>query len=108
MPEGMEFLRKYCYGQLTPQEEVQVQGWLVEHADEPQVQDALLTIMSEMQSDDTAQSSRAYADVCRRLASNSFITDFNLSSNWPRYLVPASIAAKSSDTIFLSNRARGT
>ena len=55
----MDFLRKYFYGQLTPQEEVQVQGWLVEHADEPQVQDALLTIMSEMQSDDTAESSRA-------------------------------------------------
>ena len=48
----MDFLRKYFYGQLTPQEEVQVQGWLVELADEPQVQDALLTIMSEMQSDD--------------------------------------------------------
>ena len=70
MPEGMDFLRKYFYGQLTPQEEVQVQGWLVEHADEPQVQDALLTIMSEMQSDDRAQSSRAYADVCRRLGLN--------------------------------------
>ncbi len=66
----MDFLRKYFYGQLTPQEEVQVQGWLVEHADEPQVQDALLTIMSEMQSDDRAQSSRAYADVCRRLGLN--------------------------------------
>lgn len=63
----MDFLRKYCYSQLTPQEEGQVQDWLVEHASDPQVQDALLAIMSEMQEDDKAQSSKAYADVCRRL-----------------------------------------
>lgn len=66
----MDFLRKYCYSQLTPQEEGQVQDWLVEHANDPQVQDALLAIMSEMQEDDKAQSSKAYADVCRRLGLN--------------------------------------
>lgn len=44
-----------------------MQDWLVEHANDPQVQDALLAIMSEMQEDDKAQSSKAYADVCRRL-----------------------------------------
>lgn len=66
----MDFLRKYFNGQLTPQEEAQVQEWLVEHADEPQVQDALLAIMSEMQEDDNARSSDAYMNVCRRLGLN--------------------------------------
>lgn len=66
----MDFLRRYFYGQLTPQEEAQVQEWLVEHADEPQVQDALLAIMSEMQEDDNARSSDAYMNVCRRLGLN--------------------------------------
>ena len=66
----MDFLRKYFNGQLTPQEEVQVQDWLVEHAEDPQVQDALLTIMSEMQEDDAARSSEAYVNVCRRLGLN--------------------------------------
>lgn len=47
-----------------------MQDWLVEHANDPQVQDALLAIMSEMQEDDKAQSSKAYADVCRRLGLN--------------------------------------
>ena len=63
----MDFLRKYFYGHLTPQEEAQVQDWLIEHADDSQVQDALLVIMSEMQEDDRARSSKAYQDVCRRL-----------------------------------------
>lgn len=63
----MDFLRKYFYGHLTPQEEAQVQDWLIEHADDSQVQDALLIIMSEMQEDDRARSSKAYQDVCRRL-----------------------------------------
>ncbi|MEE0234598.1 MAG: FecR domain-containing protein [Bacteroidales bacterium] len=63
----MDFLRKYFYSQLTPQEEAQVQNWLIEHSDDRQVQDALLIIMSEMQEDDKVKSSKAYQDVCNRL-----------------------------------------
>ena len=63
----MDFLRKYFMGQLTLQEEAQVQEWLVEHSDDPQVQNALMTLMSEREIEDKALSSAAFADVCKRL-----------------------------------------
>ena len=63
----MDFLRKYFAGQMTPQEEVQVQDWLVEHSDDPQVQEALLSIMSEFEAEDMQLSSVAYTNVCRRI-----------------------------------------
>ena len=63
----MDFLKRYFLGQLTPQEEAQVQAWLVEHSEDPQVQDALLAIMSEMETEDMTVSSPAYVKVSRRL-----------------------------------------
>jgi ferric-dicitrate binding protein FerR (iron transport regulator) len=63
----MDFLRSYFAGQLTPQEEVQVQAWLVEHGDDPHVQSILLSIMSEMEAEDISLSSPAYLRVSRRL-----------------------------------------
>ncbi|MBQ3249619.1 MAG: FecR domain-containing protein [Bacteroidales bacterium] len=63
----MDFLKKYFAGQLTPQEEAQVQAWLVEHSEDPQVQDALLAIMSDMETEDMTVSSPAYVKVSRRL-----------------------------------------
>ena len=63
----MDFLKKYFAGQLTPQEEAQVQEWLVEHSEDPQVQDALLAIMSDMETEDMTVSSPAYVKVSRRL-----------------------------------------
>jgi ferric-dicitrate binding protein FerR (iron transport regulator) len=63
----MDFLRKYFAGQLTSQEESQVQAWLVEHGDDPQVQSVLLSIMSEMEHEDISLSSPAYVVVSRRL-----------------------------------------
>lgn len=63
----MDFLKRYFLGQLTPQEEAQVQAWLVEHSEDPQVQDALLAIMSDMETEDMTVSSPAYVKVSRRL-----------------------------------------
>ena len=63
----MDFLKKYFAGQLTPQEEAQVQAWLVEHSEDPQVQDVLLAIMSDMETEDMTVSSPAYVKVSRRL-----------------------------------------
>lgn len=63
----MDFLRKYFAGQLTSQEESQVQSWLVEHGDDSQVQSVLLSIMSEMEREDVSLSSPAYVVVSRRL-----------------------------------------
>lgn len=63
----MDFLKRYFLGQLTPQEEAQVQAWLVEHSEDPQVQDALLAIMSDMETEDMTVSSSAYVKVSRRL-----------------------------------------
>ena len=63
----MDFLKKYFAGQLTPQEEAQVQAWLVEHSEDPQVQDALLAIMSEMETEDMAVSVPAYVKVAGSL-----------------------------------------
>lgn len=40
----MDFLKRYFSGQLSPQEEAQVQDWLVEHSEDPQVQEMLETI----------------------------------------------------------------
>ena len=63
----MDFLKRYFLGQLTPQEEAQVQAWLVEHSEDPQVQDVLLAIMSDMETEDMTVSSPAYVKVSRRL-----------------------------------------
>ena len=63
----MDFLKRYFAGQLTSQEEEQVQAWLVEHSEDPQVQDALLAIMSDMETEDKTVSSPAYVKVSRRL-----------------------------------------
>ena len=63
----MEFLKKYFYGQLTPQEEALVQDWLAEHFDEPQVQEMLETLMSEMEAEDREMSSAAFDEVSAEL-----------------------------------------
>lgn len=63
----MDILRKYFYGQLMPQEELQVQEWLAKHGEEPQVRAQLDAIMKEVESEDVALSSEAFADVCRKL-----------------------------------------
>ena len=44
-----------------------MQAWLVEHSEDPQVQDALLAIMSDMETEDKTVSSPAYVKVSRRL-----------------------------------------
>ena len=46
--------------------------------------------------------------ITSRFFSNSFIIAFIRSSNWPRYLVPATKAARSSITIRLLNNTRET
>ena len=63
----MEFLKKYFYGQLTPQEETRGQDWLAEHFDEPQVQEMLETLMSEMEAEDREMSSAAFDEVSAKL-----------------------------------------
>ena len=63
----MDILRKYFYGQLMPHEELQVQEWLAKHGEEPQVRAQLDAIMKEVESEDMALSSAAFADVCRKL-----------------------------------------
>lgn len=59
----MDFLKRYFSGQLSPQEEAQVQDWLVEHSEDPQVQEMLEAIMSEMETEDMEVSSSAYKKV---------------------------------------------
>ena len=63
----MDFLKRYFSGHLNPQEEAQVQDWLVEHSEDPQVQEALLAIMSEMETEDKDLSSAAYKKVSGEL-----------------------------------------
>lgn len=63
----MDILRKYFYGQLMPHEELQVQEWLARHGDEPQVRAQIDAIMKEVESEDMALSSEAFADVCKKL-----------------------------------------
>ena len=63
----MDFLKRYFLGQLSPQEEVRVQDWLVEHSEDPQVQEALEAIMEEMETGDMEVSSAAYKKVSVRL-----------------------------------------
>lgn len=63
----MDILRKYFYGQIMPHEELQVQEWLAKHGEEPQVRAQLDAIMKEVESEDVALSSEAFADVCRKL-----------------------------------------
>lgn len=63
----MDFLKKYFAGELTSQEEAQVQAWLVEHSEDPLVQEALQAIMSDMETEDKTVSSPAYVKVSRRL-----------------------------------------
>lgn len=63
----MDILRKYFYGQLMPHEELHVQEWLAKHGEEPQVRAQLDAIMKEVESEDMALSSAAFADVCRKL-----------------------------------------
>ena len=63
----MDFLKKYFAGELTSQEEAQVQAWLVEHYEDPQVQEALTAIMAGMDTEDMTVSSSAYVKVSRRL-----------------------------------------
>lgn len=63
----MEILRKYFSGQLSSQEEAQVQNWLLEHADDPEVMQALDLIMSEYVGGDDKKTAEAFASVCSRL-----------------------------------------
>lgn len=63
----MDILRKYFSGQLSPQEEEQVQDWLLDHADDQEVIPALNTIMAEMESENHQMSAEAFASVCSRL-----------------------------------------
>lgn len=63
----MDILRKYFYGKLSSTEEKHVQEWLLEHADEMQVQEELREIMFELEGDDERLSSEAFTKVCSRL-----------------------------------------
>ncbi len=63
----MSILEKYLNGLLTPQEEVQVQRWLAEHADDPQVAKALDEIMSKQYAEDIPLSSQAFETVSSKL-----------------------------------------
>ena len=63
----MDILRKYFTGQLSPQEENQVREWLLENSDDPEVVQALETIMNEFMSEDSQMSKEAFKDVCARL-----------------------------------------
>ena len=62
-----DFLKRYFAGQMSPPEEAQVQVWLVEHSEDPQIQEALLTIMSEMGGEDASVSLPAYTKVSSQL-----------------------------------------
>lgn len=63
----MEILRKYFSGQLSSNEEAQVQNWLLDHSDEAEVTQALELIMSEYNGEDYQRSAEAFASVCSRL-----------------------------------------
>lgn len=63
----MDILRKYFSGLLSPQEEAQVQEWLLDHADDPEVVQALDDIMLEFASENPQMSAEAFAEVCSRL-----------------------------------------
>lgn len=63
----MDILRKYFSGQLSTMEEAQVQDWLLDHADDPEVVRALDVIISEFQSENPDLSKAAFAAVCSRL-----------------------------------------
>ena len=63
----MDFLKKYFYGLLSPEEESQVQYWLADHMEEPQVQEMLLEIMSEMEKEDEELLSKGFAEMSRKL-----------------------------------------
>ena len=81
----MDFLKRYFAGQLSPQEEAQVQEWLIEHAEDPQTQDALLAIMSEMEAEDRNVSSTAYRKVLEKLGlerKSSFEKNIKAVGRW--------------------------
>lgn len=63
----MDILKKYFYGGLEPQEEAQVQKWLTEHADDPQVIRAIDAIMSDLEKENPAISAEAFESVSARL-----------------------------------------
>ena len=63
----MDILRKYFYGQLSPQEEERVRGWLAEHSDEPEVIRALDEILVEMGAGETTVSKDAYKAAADKL-----------------------------------------
>ena len=63
----MDILKRYFYGQMTPEDETRFQDWLVAHADEVEVQNALMEIMSEMEQENTGISTDAFNAVCRSL-----------------------------------------
>lgn len=63
----MDILKNYFYGRLDPQEDAQVQDWLAEHADDPQVVRALDSIMSELEKDEPEISAEAFAAVSAKL-----------------------------------------
>lgn len=62
-----DILKKYFDGELAPEEEIRVQRWLVDHADEPETVRALDEIMEGMRKEDRELSSRAYAAVSAKL-----------------------------------------
>lgn len=63
----MDILRKYFSGLLSPQDEAQVQDWLLDHADDPETIRALDEIMLESASENPQLSAEAFAEVCSRL-----------------------------------------
>lgn len=63
----MDILRKYFYGKLSAQEESQVQEWLVEHGNDPEVVEAMNQIMSELEQQDLSLSSASFAEVRTKL-----------------------------------------
>ena len=63
----MEMLKKYFYGELPPSEEQQVQQWLAEHGDDPQVVEALDKLMGEQENADERLSAQAFDSVKKKL-----------------------------------------
>ena len=63
----MDILKKYFSGQLSAQEESQVQEWLVKHGNDPEVEAAMNQIMSELEQPDYSLSSAAFAEVKTKL-----------------------------------------
>lgn len=83
----MDILRKYFKGQLSAQDEMKVQKWLVENGDTPRVVSAIEEIMSELEASDIDLSSTAFQTVKSRLGIRtiSFKETVKKVAKWTAY-----------------------